>query len=187
MKEFLSPPKKKIPFSQKFLGKTKFHIRKPLECSVGGVWTRWGIYGLIVFFCGVVVFHFHPASNQKFQSQFEKKETGVSQLAYLFYDAEGNVYDVFGTQGEHGVPQSWEYLFEGVEVMTGNDESAPEIQVPVQEETQFSTGSQSSSVSATGTVSTLPKPSDSLPADGEPENVDLPVAKVFPYAEKGVV
>jgi hypothetical protein len=140
---------------------------------------------LIVFFCGVVIAHLQPVSNQDFQIQFEEEQTEVSQLAYLFYDTVGNVYDIFGTQGEHGVPQSWEYLFEGVEVVTGNDEPAPEIQVPVSEENPSSTGNQAAS--ATGTVSTLPKPSDSLPADVETGKVDLPLAKVFPYAEKGVL
>ncbi|MDR0607185.1 MAG: hypothetical protein LBG52_02270 [Candidatus Peribacteria bacterium] len=136
------------------------------------------IYGLIAFFFGIVVCNLQPESNQYFQSQFLEPNIKSAQLVYLFYDAGGHEYHIFDAQGEHGVPQSWEYLFEGVDVVTGNDEPAPEIQIPVSEDLPSVTGHQPSFSS--GTASTLPEPSDP-----ELENTGLPLASVFPYAEKG--
>ncbi|MDR2540221.1 MAG: hypothetical protein LBD11_00100 [Candidatus Peribacteria bacterium] len=175
MKKLLSKSKKKLSFSQKFLGKYKFHIRKKSEHFALGMWTRCGIYGLIVFFFGVVVCNLEPESNQ---SLLVGETVEPHQLAYLFYDGEGNEYNIFGNQGEHGAPQSWEYLFEGVEVTTGNIEDAPTIEIPEVKDPLSTLPAES------GAITTLPP---AIPAKEEmkEEEVDLPKASTFPYSEKG--
>ncbi|MDR0859980.1 MAG: hypothetical protein LBO09_03165 [Candidatus Peribacteria bacterium] len=153
------------------MGSSKFHIRKKSEYSSLGMWTRCGIYGLIAFFFGVVVCNLDPESNQYLQVSDSAE---IPQLSYLFYDFEGNEYDVFGNQGEHGAPQSWEYLFEGVEVTTGNTEDAPSIEIPETKDPLPSLPVES------GTTTSLPP---ALPE--KDEKADLPKASPFPYSEKG--
>jgi hypothetical protein len=76
---------------------------------------RYAIYGLILFFFGVIFFNMQPDSNQDMQIAAPEAQV-VTQTSYLFYDAWGNEYDIFGNQGIHGAPQSWEYLFEGIDL-----------------------------------------------------------------------
>jgi hypothetical protein len=113
---------KKSTFAKQFLGKHKFHIRKNKEKKLFGERIRFGIYGLILFFFGVVFFNLQPDSNHDIQHfSAETEEAQPTAFAYLFYDQAGNEYNIFGTNGEHGAPQSREYLFEGVEVPTETD------------------------------------------------------------------
>ena len=128
--------KKKKKFSQNFLGKTKFRIRKIKEKSLFWGKIRYAIYGMILFFFGVVFFNLQPNSNNDIQiaTKIEQEEKKYIELAYFFHDQEGNTHSIFGNYGEHGAPQSWEYLFEGVEITTGDSESVSTID-PIETET----------------------------------------------------
>jgi hypothetical protein len=109
----LRSPKKKV-FAKKFLGKHSFHIRKQKDTNLFGQKVRFSIYGLILFSFGIVFCNIQPNSNAHIQV-FSTEEK-PSQTTYLFYAKNGEHYNIFGQQDIHGAPQSWEYLFEGVDL-----------------------------------------------------------------------
>ncbi|MDR0369133.1 MAG: hypothetical protein LBH96_00935 [Candidatus Peribacteria bacterium] len=113
--------KKKNSFSQQFLGKTKFHIRKIKEEKLFGNTTRNAIYILILFFLAVIFTHLQPNSNLHLENGLALN-VSTPEISYFFYDKEGNSYNIFGKAQEHGAPQSWEYLFEGVNLETTSNE-----------------------------------------------------------------
>jgi hypothetical protein len=114
--------KKRQPFSKQFLGKTKFKIRKVKEERIFGSRIRNTIYVIILLFFAVIFINLQPNSNLQL-------ETGIalapkkSEFSYLFYDTSGNSYSLFGQSKEHGAPQSWEYLFEGVDLESIHNET----------------------------------------------------------------
>lgn len=105
--------KKKKNFSQQFLGKTKFRIRKIKEEKIFGSRARNAIYVLIIFFFAVIFINLQPNSNLHLENGLALN-TASPDISYFFYDGDGNSYDIFGKAQEHGAPQSWEYLFEGI-------------------------------------------------------------------------
>ncbi|MDR2416074.1 MAG: hypothetical protein LBD75_05755 [Candidatus Peribacteria bacterium] len=105
--------KKKI-FSKQFLGKHTFHIRQPKDTNLFGRKIRYLIYGLILVSFGVVFFNVQPDSNTNIHV-FIPEEKSL-QTTYIFYAQNGENYNIFGQQDIHGAPQSWEYLFEGVDL-----------------------------------------------------------------------
>lgn len=70
--------------------------------------------------------------------EINNKERNTQELVYLFHDQEGSIYMINkAPDGEHGAPQTWEYLFEGVE---GFEELEQEvIQEMLEEESEVNT------------------------------------------------
>ena len=109
-----TPRKSKKNFAKQFLGKHKFYIRKIREKKLFGPTIRFSIYGLIFFFFGIIFLHLQPNSNYELQASIQPPQI-IKPFSYLFYDQGGNEYNIFANHGEHGAPQSREYLFEGID------------------------------------------------------------------------
>jgi len=127
-KSIKSVVKRKKRFAKVFLGKLKFRIRKPKDEKIFGSRVRNSIYIVVLFFFAVIFLNLQPNSNSMVQLWIVM---AIEKLpfSYIFYDQAWNQYNIFGQPAEHGAPQSWEYLFEGVEVGTWPDLELPDREV----------------------------------------------------------